>query len=136
MGDEETIKVFADFGVDLRKLKFTYTPNAPWWKDMVINQPLPEKDLQEGDGKDSKEEMKTCEVKKEAVQETEGLGYDDDPRNMLVTEMEEGHHQVWSLSRFEVSCQLLRNDLNQVSSTSLLMTALTNEGLSKLGALH
>ena len=33
--------------------------------------------------------------------------------------------QVWSLSRFEVSRQLLTNDLNQVSSVSLLMTAST-----------
>ena len=28
--------------------------------------------------------------------------------------------QIWSLSSFEVSCQLLKNDLNQVSSVSLL----------------
>ena len=40
--------------------------------------------------------------------------------------------QVWSLSDFEVSGQLLTNDLNQVSSVSLLMTsskALANQGL-------
>ena len=43
--------------------------------------------------------------------------------------------QVWSLSSFEVGCQLLTNDLNQVSSVSLLMTsstALANEGLFEL----
>ena len=43
--------------------------------------------------------------------------------------------QVWSLSSFEVSRQLLINDLNQVSSVSLFMTALmalTNEGLFEL----
>ena len=33
--------------------------------------------------------------------------------------------QVWSLSSFEVSSQLLKNDLNQISSVSLLMTSLT-----------
>ena len=41
-------------------------------------------------------------------------------------------HQVWSLSRFKVSCRLITNDLDQVSPVSLLMTALTalaNEGL-------
>ena len=40
--------------------------------------------------------------------------------------------QVWSLSSFKVSRQLLTNDLNEVSSVSLLMTAsaaLANEGL-------
>ena len=40
--------------------------------------------------------------------------------------------QVWSPSSFEVSCQLLTNDLNQVFSVSLPMTswtALANEGL-------
>ena len=44
-------------------------------------------------------------------------------------------NQVWSLSSFKVSCQLLTNDLNQVSSVSLLMTsstALANEGLFEL----
>ena len=43
--------------------------------------------------------------------------------------------QVWSLSPFNVSCQLLTNDFNQVSSISLLMTsstALANEGLFEL----
>ena len=43
--------------------------------------------------------------------------------------------QVWSLSSFKVSCRLLTNDLNQVSSVSLLMTsstALANEGLFEL----
>ena len=43
--------------------------------------------------------------------------------------------QVWSLSSFEVSCQLFTNDLNQVSSVSVLMTsstALGNEGLFEL----
>ena len=43
--------------------------------------------------------------------------------------------QVWSLSSFKVSCQLLTNDLNRVSSVSLLMTsstALANEGLFEL----
>ena len=43
--------------------------------------------------------------------------------------------QVWSLSSFKVSCQLLKNDLNRVSSVSLLMTsstALANEGLFEL----
>ena len=43
--------------------------------------------------------------------------------------------QVWSLSRFKMSCQLLMNDLNHVSSVSLLMTAstaLANEGLFEL----
>ena len=34
--------------------------------------------------------------------------------------------QVWSLSSFEVSCQLLTNDLNQVSS---IKSALANIGL-------
>ena len=40
--------------------------------------------------------------------------------------------QVWSLSSFKVSRQLLTNDLNHVSSVSLLMTAstaLANKGL-------
>ena len=40
--------------------------------------------------------------------------------------------QVWSLSSFEVSRQLLTDDLNHVSSVSLLMTAsmaLANKGL-------
>ena len=40
--------------------------------------------------------------------------------------------QVWSLTSVEMSCQLLTNDLNQVSSVSLLMTswmALADEGL-------
>ena len=44
----------------------------------------------------------------------------------------QGIDQVWSLSSFKASRQLLTNDLNQVSSFSLLMTAstaLTNEGL-------
>ena len=44
-------------------------------------------------------------------------------------------HQVWSQSSFERSYQLLTNDLNQVSSVSLLMTflmALANEGLFEL----
>merc|ERR1712219_44220 len=48
---------------------------------------------------------------------------------------EDGKEQVWSLSSFEVSRQLLTNDLNQVSSVSLLMTsstALANEGLFEL----
>ena len=43
--------------------------------------------------------------------------------------------QVWSLSSFKVSCQLLKNDLNRVSSVSLLMTvstALANKGLFEL----
>ena len=48
--------------------------------------------------------------------------------------------QVWSLSSFKVSRQLLTNDSNQVSSVSLLMTsstALANEGLFELlGALR
>ena len=46
-----------------------------------------------------------------------------------------GVKQVWSLSSFKVSRQLLTNDLNQVSSVSLLMTsstALANEGLFEL----
>ena len=33
--------------------------------------------------------------------------------------------QVWSLSSIEVSCELLTNDLNEVSSVSLFMTSLT-----------
>ena len=33
--------------------------------------------------------------------------------------------QVWSLSSFGVSCHLLTNDLNQLSSVSLLTTAST-----------
>ena len=44
-------------------------------------------------------------------------------------------YQVWSLSSLEVSRQLLTDDLNQVSSVSLLMTSstsLTNGGLFKL----
>ena len=44
-------------------------------------------------------------------------------------------YQVWLLSRFKVSCQLLTNDLDQVSSVSLLMTAstaLANEGFFEL----
>ena len=44
-------------------------------------------------------------------------------------------YQVWSLSSFEVSRQVSRNDLNQISSVSLLMislTALANEGLFDL----
>ena len=43
--------------------------------------------------------------------------------------------QVWSLSRFKVSCQLITFDLNRISSVSLLMTAstaLANEGLFEL----
>ena len=43
--------------------------------------------------------------------------------------------QVWSLSSFEVSCQLLMNYLSQVSSISVQMTsstALANEGLFEL----
>ena len=32
-------------------------------------------------------------------------------------------HQVWSLPSFEVSCQLLMNDLNQISSAFSLMTS-------------
>ena len=43
--------------------------------------------------------------------------------------------KVWSLSSFNVSPQLLKNKLNQVSSVSLLMTsstALANEGLFEL----
>ena len=43
--------------------------------------------------------------------------------------------QVWSLSSQKVSCQLLTDDLNQVSCISLLMTsstALANEGLFEL----
>ena len=43
--------------------------------------------------------------------------------------------QVWSLSGFKVSRQILTNDLNQVLSVCLLMTSLTalaNEGLSEL----
>ena len=43
--------------------------------------------------------------------------------------------QVWSLSSFKVSRQLLANDLNQVSFISLLMTsstALANKGLFEL----
>ena len=46
--------------------------------------------------------------------------------------------QVWRLSSFEVSCQLLTTDLNQVLSVSLLMTsstALTNQGLYELTPL-
>ena len=41
-------------------------------------------------------------------------------------------NHVWSLSSFEVRCQLLTNDLYQVSSVSLLVTsstALANKGL-------
>ena len=48
--------------------------------------------------------------------------------------------QVWSLSSFEVSCQLVTNDLSQVLSVSWLMTssmALAMKGfLSWLGAPH
>ena len=43
--------------------------------------------------------------------------------------------QVWTLSSFKLSRQLLTNDLNQVLSVSLLMTAptaLTKEGLFEL----
>ena len=43
--------------------------------------------------------------------------------------------QVWSLSSFKVSRQVLMTDLNQVSSVSLLITAsvaLANEGLFEL----
>ena len=43
--------------------------------------------------------------------------------------------QVWSLSSFKASCQLLKNDLIRVSSVSLLMTsstALANEELFEL----
>ena len=43
--------------------------------------------------------------------------------------------QVWSLSGLKVSWQVLRENLNQVSSVSLLMTAstaLANEGLFEL----
>ena len=43
--------------------------------------------------------------------------------------------QVWSLSSFEVSRQLLTNDLDQVSSVSLqisYLTAFTNKGLFEL----
>ena len=43
--------------------------------------------------------------------------------------------QVWSLSRFELSCQLLMNEVNQVLFVYLLITcsqALANEGLLEL----
>ena len=46
-----------------------------------------------------------------------------------------GSKQVWSLSGLKVSWQVLRENLNQVSSVSLLMTAstaLANEGLFEL----
>ena len=46
-----------------------------------------------------------------------------------------GHQQVWSLSSFQVGRQVLRTNLNQVSSVSLLMTSsttLANEGLFEL----
>ena len=45
------------------------------------------------------------------------------------------YNQVWSLSGLKVSWQVLRENLNQVSSVSLLMTAstaLANEGLFEL----
>ena len=45
------------------------------------------------------------------------------------------YYQVWSLSSFEVSRQLLMNYLNHVWFVSLIMaasTALTNEGLFEL----
>ena len=43
--------------------------------------------------------------------------------------------KVWSQSSFELSCQLVMNDLNQILSVSLLMTsstALANKGLFEL----
>ena len=53
----------------------------------------------------------------------------------IVTTQGDDLVQVWSLSSFEVSCQLLTNYLNQVSSVSLIMTSLTalaNEELFEL----
>ena len=57
------------------------------------------------------------------------------PAPQLVSLDEEDPDQVWSLSSFKVSRQLLINNLNQVSSVSLLMTsstALANEGIFEL----
>ena len=50
-----------------------------------------------------------------------------------------GNAQVWSLLGLKVSWQVLRENLNQVSSVSLLMTstpALANEGLFELTQRH
>ena len=55
------------------------------------------------------------------------------PQTQFLTVANTG--QVWSLSSVKVGRQLLTNDLNQVSSVSLLMTAwtaLANEGLFEL----
>ena len=46
-------------------------------------------------------------------------------RFMSIAEQMGGILQVWSLTSFKVSSQLLTNALDQVSSVSLLMTALT-----------
>ena len=44
--------------------------------------------------------------------------------------------QVWSLSSFEVSCQLLTNDMNQVSSVSSWLPLPTKAFLCRLGDLR
>ena len=57
------------------------------------------------------------------------------PRRSLLVMYGEARYQVWSLPSLKVSCQLSTNDLNKVSSVSLLMTNLTafaNEGLFEL----
>ena len=65
----------------------------------------------------------------------DGLGQVRDTVRSYTSNLGLSPSQVWSLSSFEISCQLLTNDLNQVSSVSLLMTAsmaLANEGLFEL----
>ena len=42
-----------------------------------------------------------------------------------------GTQQIWSLSSLKMRCQLLMNDLNQISSVSLLMTSFAKEGLTE-----
>ena len=59
----------------------------------------------------------------------------EEPAAVLSPESEGVQQQVWSLSSFKVSRQLLTNYLNQVSSVSWLRTssmALANEGLLEL----
>ena len=37
LSDHETITTFRDFGIDLKSMRFSYSDNAPWWKDMVAD---------------------------------------------------------------------------------------------------
>ena len=59
------------------------------------------------------------------------------PMDIFDEDPDDEPDQVWSLSTFNVSRQVLKVDLNQLWSVSLLMTsltALTNEGLFELNS--